>query len=83
MTARVSTFLVTIAEKAPEWIVSVSVDGGVPFVESFTSKRDAGIGAKQNADGADPGDVFTVSLGEEKAEGLPAEGFVAWLREHW
>lgn len=70
-----SRVLVTIAEQAPEW-----VDGGVPFVESFTSRREAWIGAK-HADTADPGDVLSVRLGDKTGDALSREAFVAWLRE--
>jgi hypothetical protein len=79
----VSKFIVTIVEKESEWIVAASVDGNTPFVESFSSKRAAWLGAKQHADGAEPGDTITVRWGDRSADGLSPDAFVAWLRDHW
>jgi hypothetical protein len=63
--------------------VSLSVDGQVPFVESFTTRADAWRGAKEHADHAAPGDVITLRIGEHVADELTPARLVDGLRAAW
>jgi len=79
----VNKLSIVIGEQGGEWIVALSVNGGVPFVESFFTKADAWRGAKAHGDHAGLADEIDVRYGEREAKGLTADGLTAWLRAAW